>query len=189
MSERMSLREFARQNRVGEKAVRKAVGSGRLRASVGRDERGRPFIADPALAAEEWTKNARKTRTRSASGRASVDAAAGTQAANAATLNESQLSVNVERARKLKRENDVAAGRLVDVDEARAEAFESSRIIRDAMLNIAARFSAELAAETDANRVHSKLTAAIREALETTAGRLRESAESLDHKESENLNG
>jgi hypothetical protein len=57
----ISLREYARHRAelglVGATptAVWKAVKSGRLRASVARDERGQPKIADPALADREWT--------------------------------------------------------------------------------------------------------------------------------------
>jgi hypothetical protein len=54
---------------------------------------------------------------------------------------------------------------LVEVSRASKEAFESARIIREAMLNLPARLAGELAAETDATAVHLRLDAAIREAL------------------------
>ena len=78
----------------------------------------------------------------------------------------------LERGRKLRLENDLKDGRLVEVSQAAREAFEAARTIREAMLNIPARVSAELAAESDAARVYSKLDAALREALNSTADRL-----------------
>jgi len=50
---RLSLRAFAKLVGVTDKAVRKAIASGRLVRSVGRDDRG-PFVRDAALARREW---------------------------------------------------------------------------------------------------------------------------------------
>lgn len=50
----ISLRAYAKRRGVSAMAVSKAISSGRLRASVVRDERGQPKIADPDLADREW---------------------------------------------------------------------------------------------------------------------------------------
>lgn len=50
----MSLRTYAKRRGVTAMAVSKAVASGRLKASVVRDARGAPKIADPELADREW---------------------------------------------------------------------------------------------------------------------------------------
>lgn len=60
----MTLTEFAARRGVGKVAVSKAVAIGRLSASVGRDKFGRPFIADPDLADEEWVANTRQRSDR-----------------------------------------------------------------------------------------------------------------------------
>lgn len=52
----VSLREFGRMIDVSGEAVRKAIASGRLVASVQRDERGRPSL-DPDVALVEWKKH------------------------------------------------------------------------------------------------------------------------------------
>lgn len=56
----MSLTEYAKRRGVSAVAVSKAVARGRLSASVARDERGQPKIADPELADREWEERTRK---------------------------------------------------------------------------------------------------------------------------------
>lgn len=51
----MTLTAYAARRKVSKMAVSKAVSSGRLVASVGRDARGRPQIIDADLADREWT--------------------------------------------------------------------------------------------------------------------------------------
>jgi hypothetical protein len=53
------LTAYAARRRVSPKAVSKAVATGRLSASVVRDEHGQPKIADPDLADREWEANTR----------------------------------------------------------------------------------------------------------------------------------
>jgi hypothetical protein len=55
----LSLTAYAKRRGVSAVAVSKAVASGRLSASVVRDERGAPKIGDPELADREWTANTR----------------------------------------------------------------------------------------------------------------------------------
>lgn len=166
-----SLRAFAKHVRVTENAVRKAVTSGRLKGSIGRDAKGKPFIRDVALAVTEWTQNA---------GRVGPEASAAPQAAvtqtavviPTETLVAAQRSATLERSRKLKLDNDLKEGLLVEVAKASREAFEAARTIRKTVMNIPSRLSAELAAESDAARVYSKLDAALREALNSVADQL-----------------
>lgn len=92
----------------------------------------------------------------------------------APTLVQAQRMAMIERARKLRLENDLREGLLLDVDRVATEAFEFARVVREAVLNIPARISAELAAEPDAGRVYLRLDGALREALEATATKLSE---------------
>ncbi len=163
-----SLRGLARRLGVADNAVRKAIKSGRLRASVGRDEKGRPCITDVELAATEWTQNV----SRLPAPRETTKPTQPAEIISKDTLTEAQRMATLERGRKLRLENDLKDGRLVEVGKAAREAFEAARIIREAILNIPARLSSELAAESDGSRVYSKLDAALREALNSTSDRL-----------------
>jgi hypothetical protein len=56
-------------------------------------------------------------------------------------------------------------GQLVDKAALKERSFKLGRLIRDGMLNIPDRVAADLAAETDAFKVHARLTKEIREVL------------------------
>lgn len=175
-----SLRELARQRGVSDKVIRKAIASGRLKKSIGRDEKGKPFIADMELAIVELRENAcRQTRT----GGSAPESAPSESAApapgrviSAATLNDAQMLATLERARRDRLANDLKEGRIVEVEKATKVAFESERAIREAVLNVTPRLAAELAAETDPARVFIILDAALREALNIAADTILEVA-------------
>ncbi len=175
----MSLRAYARRIDVDPKAVRKAIACGRLRASLGRTGKGQPCIADPELADREWAAGAAKPK---ASGRASSPPpppARDPPPPSAPpepppkdkpdTLTAAQLRVAVQREEQIRLSNLEKTGALIDADQARHEAFECARAVRDALLNIPDRLAAELAAESDAARVHDRLDAELRAALESLA--------------------
>lgn len=149
----LSLRAFAKRLNVSHTAVQKAVDSGRLARSIAR-EKGRPYVADPALALKEWQAGAAKVRT---------DVRA------PPSLLEAQRRVAVERAHALRMANRQKRGRLIDARTARREAFECARAVRDSVLNVPDRLAAELAAERDAAKVHARLDAELRKALESAA--------------------
>lgn len=179
--ERCSLRELARRLGVkSDNVVRKAVASGRLKASVGYDEKGKPFIADVALAIREFGESASRARQETAAERApacapecaALERPAVRETAtiiSADTLAEAQRSVAIQRARKLQLENDLRTKVLIERSQAEKVAFEAERTIREAVLNIPARLSAELAAESDAVRLHIRLDAELRVALNMAA--------------------
>jgi hypothetical protein len=85
------------------------------------------------------------------------------------TLIDSQTQANLERARKLRLENDVTESRLIPVDLVKKERFEADRIVRESILNLPARVSGELAVETDPARVQLRLELLLREALNAAA--------------------
>ena len=58
------------------------------------------------------------------------------------------------------------AGKLIDVEVVKKQAFTAGRNVREAFQNLPARISAELACETDPHRVESKLENEIRIILE-----------------------
>jgi hypothetical protein len=150
-----SLRAFARRLGHDESAVRKAVRSGRLAKSVGRDARGKPVIVDVALATKEWAENASKVTNGNGS------------------LAEAQRLVALERQRALEIRNQQALGKLIPAAQAARDAFEAARVIRDNVLAVPARLAAELAAEPDPAKVHRRLEEELRRALEASAARMR----------------
>jgi hypothetical protein len=81
------------------------------------------------------------------------------------TLAESQIRNNLASARTKELALEVRRGELVERREAERQAFSAARVLRDGLLNIPDRVSAQIAGETDAAEVHAILEAAIREAL------------------------
>lgn len=179
-----SLRELARQRGVSDKVIRKAIASGRLKESVGVDAKGRPFVRDMERAIVELRENAgRSPRTHesappSAASGSAPEAPSGPRAnvISAETLVDAQRLAAIERARRDRIANDLKEDRTVEVEKAARVAFESERAIREAVLNVTSRLAAELAAETDATRVHIMLDAALREALNVAAATILKAA-------------
>ena len=178
-----SLRALARHLRVNDNAVRKAVASKRLDLSIFHNEAGRPFVKDLELAATEWHANAGRPR-RADAHRSSAQGAQAPECAlvddeasfgtviSAKTLIEAQRLATLQRERKLRLENDVAAGRLVPVARVEKEAFEAQRVMRESFLNLPARYAAELHAIKDATQFSIRFTAVIHEALNLVADQL-----------------
>jgi hypothetical protein len=64
-------------------------------------------------------------------------------------LLKARTKTEVEKGRLLEHKAKVEAGKFVDADEVKVAAFNKGRIVRDALLNIAARVAPLLAAESD----------------------------------------
>lgn len=152
---RVSVSALARSLGVSHTAVQKAVKSGRLRECLGRDRRG-VFVADVKLARKEWKAGATKPG-KAASSR----------------LVDVQVKVATERARVLRLEADLKAGKLLDAEEVKRDVFEAARVTRDNVMNVPDRVAAELAAESDPARVHARLGDELEKALEAV-GRILE---------------
>jgi hypothetical protein len=152
----MSLRAFAKHLGVTDRALRKAIISGRLAGSLGTTASGKPCISNPELAAKEWEA----VRSQPSPG-GSASASSG--------LAQAQMRVAEQREASLRIANEQRAGRLIDAERARRDAFACARAVRDAVLNVPDRLAAELAAESDAARVHERLDLELRKALELVA--------------------
>lgn len=149
---RLSVRAFGKRLGVSHTAVQKAIAKGRItEASLGRDQRGQ-FIADPQLAEREWAAGAAKPGPN-----------------GDPSLAQAQVRVAQERADALRLTNEQRRARLIDAGEARREAFECARAVRDAVLNVPGRLAAELAGERDVGRVRERLDKELRAALEAMA--------------------
>lgn len=178
----ISVRAFARRVGVTENAVRKGAKSGRLERSLARGTRNRPVIVDVDLAEREWRENQdpaklRSTRSRRGSedagaiGRA-VPAPAKDKPSDAPTTAEERRRLMRVQAEKAELEVRKLGGQLVEVSAVRRAEFEAARTIRDNVLNIPDRVAAEFAAETDAGRIHARLTQELRQALGAAADAL-----------------
>lgn len=162
---RLSLRAFAKLVGVTDRAVRKAIASGRLTSrSIGRDARG-PFVRDVAQGEREWRAGVAQPPNDGGAGPAPRRRAKGAQV----SLVEAQRRVAVERAAGLRLANRKRRGELLEARLVERQQFEAARVVREAILNVPTRLAAELAAEADERRVHARLTDELRSALATLA--------------------
>lgn len=74
-----------------------------------------------------------------------------------------------QKAAELKMKNDKAMGQLIDVEEAKKQAFDCARITRDTILSVPDRMAAELASITDVHEINDRLTRELTQALEDLA--------------------
>ena len=94
----------------------------------------------------------------------------------ASTLVEVQRRVGLHRERELAIKNDLAEGRVVKVEDVAREAFEASRIIREALLNLPVQVAGDVLGLRDLRGVIAVLDRAVRSALNVTADALAEGA-------------
>ena len=169
----MSLRAYAKHRGVAMSAVQKAIRTGRITTAT-------DGKIDPAQGDAEWERNtAPRPRHRKSitpgrtAGRTALQvprqAGTGPQPALDPSSPGGYATARAVReqylARITKIHHDQLAGKLVSRDEVAVEEFNEKRIIRDGVLNIAERVSAQLAAETDEKKVHEILTTELRNAL------------------------
>lgn len=115
----------------------------------------------PAPTARAATKNVAAAEEDADDIPAPAPAAAGPSLAQSRAIRE------VYAARLAKLEYEKAVGKVIEADAVKLQAFKIARSVRDALLNLPDRVSAELAAEVDPVRVHLRLSAEIRKALES----------------------
>ena len=195
----ISLTSYAKLRGVSAVAVSKAVASGRLNASVVRDERGAPKIGDVELADREWTANTRPridhppapapprhpdAMTGPAAPRPERPERARASAepttpliAGVPDYNESRARREAAAARREAALADVAEldagerkGELVSVAEARADVIEMLSVARTKLLGVPARMAQRL--PHLAGEVVPVIDGLMREALEELADAL-----------------
>lgn len=150
----ITFSEFARRINVTPQAVSSAASKGRLSIVV--TESGRRML-DPAIAFSEWHDNADESKR---AGPASRDG-------KLAGLRYQDVKVEHEfyKAKIQELEFKKKAGELVDASEVRKRAFNLGRVLRDSLITIPDRISAELAATSD---VHEIRTILINELIKAT---------------------
>jgi hypothetical protein len=172
--EKMTVKQYSDHRKVERQTVYKHIRNGKLSKSVYKLD-GKIKI-DPVLADQELSENLdqvyhprpepRRTRSKkkppTKPEMEQVIRAAGLE--NLSLSEAQRLQANY-KASLLKLELDQKSGLLVEKDKVRAEAFEAGRIVRDGILNIPDRLSAELASCTDVHAVSQKLMDAFNEVL------------------------
>jgi len=178
----MTRAEYARHRGVTKVAVAYAIRDGRISTTT--DARGRVHI-DSDLADKQWYFNTAHEKKQGTPEGNQPKPLAAHEAPPRETPSDEPLmndrdakaqstagSYSTNRAikehfnaRLAKLDFEEKSGRMVDSQDVQNEAFKIARAVRDAMLSIPDRISAELAAETDTFKVHKKLADEIRKAL------------------------
>ncbi|MGF7163496.1 hypothetical protein FHS85_005165 [Rhodoligotrophos appendicifer] len=158
--------------------MQNAIESGRLRASVVRNSKGHLKIGDVRTADREWAANTRRTKRRGLR-RRFTEALASENGVDDFADNEvpeirgdmssAELDaiIAIWKAKMSRLQYRVKTGELVEGEAVRRSAFNTARVIRDNLLNIADRVAARLAAEKDPMVCHAVLDAELRQSLET----------------------
>jgi phage terminase Nu1 subunit (DNA packaging protein) len=172
----VTLAEFGRIKGVSLEAVRKAISSGRLVNSIVHGVGKKPKL-DPVVAAQEWERNTDHSKRTVGSDLRPVQRATAFQkpdvprpdqrpASGGPSINDSRAILEAYKARLAKIEYEEKIAKLVDAEAVKADAFKLARSVRDNMLNIPDRVSAEFAGISNAAEIHMRLTDEIRKALE-----------------------
>lgn len=172
--ELISPSEFARRLGVEQSTVTRAIQSGRLRDSLFRQPNGR-FLIEPELGATEFQANKLRGSTQ-ARDRERMEED-GTDNASIAVFEKERLRYQAGLAR-LKFEEMAAT--LLDAKRVHRAQFEIARTIRDGIMAVPDRVSAELAGITDAFEINQILTREIRQVLENLKDDLEIQATGLD---------
>lgn len=161
----LSIRSFAQIIGVDHKAIIAAIKTGRLTNGVVRDSNGKVIGIEEDLGREDWEMNNPRPVTSKVKELNDQDLPlpAGLSYADARAVRENY------QARLSKLAYEERMGRLIDSETVRRQAFELGRLLRSAVLVIPDRISHELAAESESNKVHLKLSQALIEALEQVA--------------------
>ncbi len=165
----VSVAALARALNVSYAAVTTAINKGRLRDSIQQSASGR-YQIDLDKALQEWEQNTDVIKAQNAySGQSSATIEnhfTKPIKSAAPAFSESRAIKEAYLARLAKLEYEERVGQLVSAEDVKEEAFKLARIVRDALLNIPERLSAELAAETDSHRIHQRLKAALIDVLQ-----------------------
>lgn len=170
-NERIGLRAYARLRGCSPSAVSRAIKEGRITKAVRRDKNGNPKI-DPVIADKEWAANTDPARgfvTTSARTKTDLVSTKGAEESKTESevplFEDSRAKREAFSANLMELQYQKESGLLVEVAGVERELFKMSRMVRDAMLNIPNRISAELAAMDGTFEVRERLLHEITEAL------------------------
>ena len=159
----MSLRGYAKQRGVSLSAVQDAIRRGVLYNALKVDSNGNKKI-HPKIADEEWANNANPSFY-------PTSAANGAQVKTIAPpFQESRAIREAYNARITKLEYEEKLNKIISIEKVKAINWDIARRVRDSILVIPSKISAEIASETDPHKVESILLKEIREALTEIGG-------------------
>ena len=159
----MSQAEYARHRGCSKVAVGKAVKANRISLVNGK--------IDPAVADIQWQKNSRARAGAHTSAQLPLDAGGGGD--EPTKVDDYMFNRNRREAAEAERAELSLAedkGQLIRIDAVNAAVAGVFSAARDAWLQIPARLSPQLAAESDAAKVQAMLHAEIHQALQLLAG-------------------
>lgn len=181
----ISVSEFAKIKNVSAEAVRKAIAGGRLVNSVKFNKNGKCPKIDPVVAMAEWEANTRHDMRRTGKDVRKPDARpepfirtdilrpaqppSEEDMAERIGMNEATRRKEVANAKMAELKLATAQGLYIETAKVKAEGFKLARTVRDAMLNIPDRVSAEFAGIQNAAEIHMRLTDELRMALQQLA--------------------
>jgi hypothetical protein len=176
MAQTIGVVAYAKRRGVSHQAVSKAIATGRLSRSVSRGSGGRCLI-NVVLADREWGENTDAQQQRSSHRRPAQvamfpDVPVDTVelgSASGPVLAKAQAMRVTFLARTAELDYLEKARSLVSADKVSIEAFRVGRTVRDAIMHVPDRVSAQLAALSDEHQVHELLTAELAGALRELA--------------------
>lgn len=163
--QRMGIREYSRHRGCAPSAVAKAIKEERITANL--DEKGRPWV-DPEVADIQWAKN---TRARADSTRNVTPASEGPgggdgdqekssagpestdRSAPQSAYSDHRAQVEAETLRKVRRENALAEGLLVDRKRVDRAVFDAFRALRDRAMLVSQRAAPKCIGLADAREI------------------------------------
>lgn len=193
--ELIPIREAARRLGVSDTAVHKALKAGRVSLAGRHPTNNRPLVAWPAVR-DDWHANS-DSKKRSQVGpkgnsprrasfggntppenplptSADLDKApadeAGIDLDGTPTFAQARAVREAYQARLAKLEYEERSGKLIATEQVNRSAFKVARAVRDGLMNLPDRLAAELAAESDAAAIHSRLAREIRDVLRELTG-------------------
>ncbi len=164
----MSMSQYAQHRGVSKQAVSVAVKKGRISCKW---EGVKAFI-DSEKADREWGSNTDLTTAPQREEAPPPPAEPTAEPERRLGVAGAAAILKGYQAKLAKLQFEEKSGKLVATDVVEHDAFRVARAVRDGMLSIPAKVSAELAAETDPFEVHKKLEREIRLALENLATEL-----------------
>ena len=163
----MSMRAYAKHRGIDVAAVSRAVKNGKISTVTSED--GKTRFINSEVADREWITNSDPARVKHIP-------TVTTEGKGAPSVNESAKVLKIYQAKLARLEYEEKAEKLHDVEACKRERFKSARSVRDAMLGIPDRLSAELAGETDQFAIRKRLDDEIRQALENIADEIESGA-------------
>lgn len=181
----MSAAQYAKHRRVSKEAVKKAIQQGRIYAKpTGKNG----YEIDPEAADKQWEENTKPLIDESTP--IEKYAEGEDQKFNETDLDDPTKKISFSQARSIKEKYgarlaklkfEEESKKLVRADEVKADAFKTARIVRNLLLNIPDRVSAELASITDPFEVNMRLKKEINDCLKSL------SSYEFDQSETDNI--